>query len=143
MLTDVVPVQVQWAEGYLLPPTAPGLGIEFDREAARRLPYHPRARASPCPPPPPAPSPPVGPAPAPPPPRGARPDRPGRERPPPRPPSPAPPPLPPPPPPPPSPRWGRTVIKVEQPGPGDPIRDLGDKVNSLPLLGPRRTRGAP
>jgi galactonate dehydratase len=35
-LTDVVPVQVDWQDGYLLPPTRPGLGIEFDREAARR-----------------------------------------------------------------------------------------------------------
>ncbi len=34
-LTDVFPVQVEWADGYLLPPTRPGLGIEFDREAAR------------------------------------------------------------------------------------------------------------
>ena len=36
-LTDVVPVQVEWEDGYLLPPTRPGLGIEFDREAARRV----------------------------------------------------------------------------------------------------------
>ena len=34
-LTDVVPVQVEWEDGYLLPPTRPGLGVEFDREAAR------------------------------------------------------------------------------------------------------------
>jgi len=34
-LTDVFPVQVEWADGYLLPPTRPGLGIEFDRAAAR------------------------------------------------------------------------------------------------------------
>jgi L-alanine-DL-glutamate epimerase-like enolase superfamily enzyme len=38
-LTDVVPVQVEWADGYLLPPTRPGLGIEFDREAARKRPF--------------------------------------------------------------------------------------------------------
>jgi L-alanine-DL-glutamate epimerase-like enolase superfamily enzyme len=38
-LTDVVPVQVEWRDGYLLPPTRPGLGIEFDREAARRSPF--------------------------------------------------------------------------------------------------------
>ncbi len=38
--TDVVPVQVDWEDGYLLPPTRPGLGIEFDREAARRSPFH-------------------------------------------------------------------------------------------------------
>jgi galactonate dehydratase len=39
VLTDVVPVQMPWADGYLLPPTAPGLGVEFDREAARRRPF--------------------------------------------------------------------------------------------------------
>jgi galactonate dehydratase len=37
--TDVVPVQVEWENGYLLPPTRPGLGIVFDREAARRNPF--------------------------------------------------------------------------------------------------------
>jgi L-alanine-DL-glutamate epimerase-like enolase superfamily enzyme len=37
--TDEVPVQVPWADGYLLPPDRPGLGIEFDREAARRSPF--------------------------------------------------------------------------------------------------------
>jgi L-alanine-DL-glutamate epimerase-like enolase superfamily enzyme len=39
LLTDVVPVQVEMKDGYLLPPTRPGLGIEFDREAARRHPF--------------------------------------------------------------------------------------------------------
>lgn len=39
VLTDVVPVQPEWEDGYLLPPTAPGLGIEFDREAARAYPF--------------------------------------------------------------------------------------------------------
>jgi L-alanine-DL-glutamate epimerase-like enolase superfamily enzyme len=43
VMTNAVPRQVEWADGYLLPPTAPGLGIEFDREAARRLPYQPGA----------------------------------------------------------------------------------------------------
>lgn len=38
-MTNVVPVQMTWEDGYLVPPTAPGLGVEFDREAARRLPY--------------------------------------------------------------------------------------------------------
>jgi L-alanine-DL-glutamate epimerase-like enolase superfamily enzyme len=38
-LTDVIPVQVDWEDGYLLPPTRPGLGVEFDREAARRSPF--------------------------------------------------------------------------------------------------------
>jgi L-alanine-DL-glutamate epimerase-like enolase superfamily enzyme len=36
-MTNAVPVQVEWEDGYLLAPTTPGLGIEFDREAARRL----------------------------------------------------------------------------------------------------------
>ncbi len=39
ILTDVVPVQVDWQEGYLLPPTRPGLGVELDREAARARPF--------------------------------------------------------------------------------------------------------
>ena len=38
-LTDVVPVQMNWEDGYLLPPTGPGLGVEFDREAARKRPF--------------------------------------------------------------------------------------------------------
>jgi galactonate dehydratase len=37
--TDVVPVQVDWEDGYLLPPTRPGLGVVFDRDAARRSPF--------------------------------------------------------------------------------------------------------
>lgn len=37
--TDEVPVQVPWEDGYLLPPTRPGLGIEFDRDAARKSPF--------------------------------------------------------------------------------------------------------
>jgi galactonate dehydratase len=41
-LTDVIPVQVPWEAGYLLPPTAPGLGIVFDREAARAHPFQMR-----------------------------------------------------------------------------------------------------
>jgi galactonate dehydratase len=40
-MTTVVPVQVEWDDGYLLPPLRPGLGIELDRDAARRLPYQP------------------------------------------------------------------------------------------------------
>ena len=42
VLTDVVPVQSEWEDGYLLPPTRPGLGIEFDREAAKRHPFEMR-----------------------------------------------------------------------------------------------------
>lgn len=39
VLADVVLNQPVWENGYLLPSTAPGLGIEFDREAAKRYPY--------------------------------------------------------------------------------------------------------
>ncbi len=42
VLTDVVPVQPEWKDGYLLPPARPGLGIEFDRDAARKHPYQQR-----------------------------------------------------------------------------------------------------
>ena len=38
-LMDVVTVQVPWENGYLLPPTRPGLGIDFDRDAARKHPF--------------------------------------------------------------------------------------------------------
>ena len=38
-MTDVVPEQISWEDGYLLPPTRPGLGIVFDREAARSHPF--------------------------------------------------------------------------------------------------------
>lgn len=38
-LTDVVPVQPEWEDGHLLPPTHPGLGVEFDREAAKGHPF--------------------------------------------------------------------------------------------------------
>ena len=38
-LADVVPVQPEWKDGYLLPSHRPGLGIEFDREAARAHPF--------------------------------------------------------------------------------------------------------
>lgn len=41
-LTDVVPVQMSWADGYLLPPTATGLGVQFDRDAARKHPFQMR-----------------------------------------------------------------------------------------------------
>ena len=39
VLTDVVPVQPVWEDGYLLPPTRPGLGIEFYRGAAKKHPF--------------------------------------------------------------------------------------------------------
>lgn len=38
-LADVVPVQMTWEDGYLLPPTAPGLGVVFDEEAAKKHPF--------------------------------------------------------------------------------------------------------
>lgn len=38
-LTDVVIGQAEWVDGCLLPPAAPGLGITFDREAAKRHPF--------------------------------------------------------------------------------------------------------
>jgi len=38
-LTDVVLNQPEWEDGYLLPPQGPGLGIEFDREAAEAHPF--------------------------------------------------------------------------------------------------------
>ena len=37
--TDVVPQQMTWQDGYLLPPTEPGLGVVFDEEAAKRHPF--------------------------------------------------------------------------------------------------------
>ncbi len=42
ILVDVVPVQPEWEDGYLLPSKRPGLGIEFDREAARAYPFQQR-----------------------------------------------------------------------------------------------------
>ncbi len=33
---EVFPVQPVWEDGYILPPETPGLGIEFDREAAKK-----------------------------------------------------------------------------------------------------------
>jgi L-alanine-DL-glutamate epimerase-like enolase superfamily enzyme len=39
VLTDVVPVQPEWEDGYLLATTRPGLGVEFDREAAKKHPF--------------------------------------------------------------------------------------------------------
>lgn len=39
MLTDVVPVQPNWSDGYMTPTDLPGLGIVFDREAAKKHPF--------------------------------------------------------------------------------------------------------
>ncbi len=38
VLTDVVPVQPKWEDGYLLAPQMAGLGVVFDREAAKAHP---------------------------------------------------------------------------------------------------------
>ena len=42
VLTDVVPVQPVWEDGYLLATTIPGIGVEFDREAAAKSPFRQR-----------------------------------------------------------------------------------------------------
>jgi L-alanine-DL-glutamate epimerase-like enolase superfamily enzyme len=39
VLSDVFPVVPRFEDGYLLAPTQPGLGVAFDREAARRHPF--------------------------------------------------------------------------------------------------------
>ena len=41
-MTNVIPLQVDWEDGYLLPPDRPGLGVEFDREAAKKHPFQQR-----------------------------------------------------------------------------------------------------
>ena len=41
LLPDVVITHIDWEDGYLLPTTVPGLGVEFNREAARMSPYRP------------------------------------------------------------------------------------------------------
>jgi len=38
-LTDVVPSQPEWEDGHLLPPARLGLGVEFDRGAAKEYPF--------------------------------------------------------------------------------------------------------
>lgn len=42
MLTDVVTVQPRWEDGYLIPQELPGLGVEFNREAAKAHPMQVR-----------------------------------------------------------------------------------------------------
>lgn len=39
VLPDVFPVQVPFEAGYLVPPTAPGLGVEFNEDAAKEHPF--------------------------------------------------------------------------------------------------------
>ena len=41
VMTDLFPVQVPYESGYLLAPTAPGLGIEFNEEATTKYPFKP------------------------------------------------------------------------------------------------------
>jgi 2-dehydro-3-deoxyphosphogalactonate aldolase len=36
---DILKTPVRWEEGYIIPPTAPGLGVELDIEVAARYPY--------------------------------------------------------------------------------------------------------
>ncbi len=43
-LTDIIPVQPLWEDGYLKPTDLPGLGIVFDRQAAKKYPYQPFTR---------------------------------------------------------------------------------------------------
>lgn len=38
-MPEVIVNQPDWEDGYLLPPTAPGLGIEFDRDAIKKYPF--------------------------------------------------------------------------------------------------------
>lgn len=45
IFTDIFPVQIEWQDGYLLPPNRPGLGVEFNEEAAKA--YKPTRRAFP------------------------------------------------------------------------------------------------
>lgn len=42
VLNDIFPIRLEWEDGYLLPPKAAGLGIELNREAARRHPFQMR-----------------------------------------------------------------------------------------------------
>lgn len=39
VMEDLFPVQISYKEGYLLPPERPGLGIEFNEEAAAKHPF--------------------------------------------------------------------------------------------------------
>ncbi len=40
---DILKTPMQWEEGYVIPPTEPGLGIELDEEVAARHPYEGQA----------------------------------------------------------------------------------------------------
>lgn len=41
LIPDVVTTHIEFEDGYLLPTTVPGIGVEFNREAARKNPYRP------------------------------------------------------------------------------------------------------
>ena len=43
-MQDIFPEQIEWQEGWLLPPKRPGLGVTFDREAARANPMRESSR---------------------------------------------------------------------------------------------------
>jgi 2-dehydro-3-deoxyphosphogalactonate aldolase len=36
---EILKESIQWEEGYIIPPTAPGLGVELDEECAAQHPY--------------------------------------------------------------------------------------------------------
>ncbi len=38
--TDILKEPIQWENGYIIPPTKPGLGIELNEEVAAKHPYH-------------------------------------------------------------------------------------------------------
>ena len=36
---EILKKPIQWQDGYIIPPTAPGLGVELDEDVARAHPY--------------------------------------------------------------------------------------------------------
>ena len=36
---EILKTPIRWEDGYVIPPTAPGLGVELDEEVAARHPY--------------------------------------------------------------------------------------------------------
>jgi L-alanine-DL-glutamate epimerase-like enolase superfamily enzyme len=42
VMADIFPIGLVWQDGNLMPPTLPGLGIEFNRDAARKHPFQMR-----------------------------------------------------------------------------------------------------
>jgi 2-dehydro-3-deoxyphosphogalactonate aldolase len=37
--SQILKKPIQWQDGYIIPPTAPGLGVELDEDVARAHPY--------------------------------------------------------------------------------------------------------